>query len=174
MNTFEIVNIIEQDLILNKVFAGVFSRDKLPEKIETKPAALIVNTDLSHEPGQHWVAMYFDSNKGVDYFDSYGLMPIRDEFNIVMRDNANNINSNSKWLQGINTSVCGMYCIFFLHHRSRGINMKSIIKLFDLDQTLNDARICRFFSHVYNIEHNVCCNDKKLQICVPYCRNRYI
>lgn len=37
---------------------------------------IIFNLDESWKSGSHWVAMYFDINKGeIYYFDSYGIMP---------------------------------------------------------------------------------------------------
>ena len=37
-----------------KCFIGSFARDKLP-KVKSLPAALIINTDTSTQPGEHWV-----------------------------------------------------------------------------------------------------------------------
>ena len=69
------------DEILRKLknlphFVGVFARDTLPRKILNKPFALICNTDLAHEPGTHWIAIYCDEQGIGDYFDPYGLPPL--------------------------------------------------------------------------------------------------
>ena len=36
--------------------------------------AYIVNTDISTDPGEHWVAIYFRRDQDI-YFDSYGRPP---------------------------------------------------------------------------------------------------
>ena len=34
--------------------------------------AFIANTDPSNKPGRHWVAVYIDADKSINYFDSFG------------------------------------------------------------------------------------------------------
>ena len=63
--------------------------------------------------------MYFD--KYVEYFDSYGLEP-RVEFKIYKPDLTNNY-----CLQGLDTAVCGEYCIYYLLKRSRKISLLRIV-----------------------------------------------
>jgi hypothetical protein len=53
------------------VFQGVYSIDTLPET----PRLLVCNTDPSYKPGQHWVALYVDSRRRGEYFDSFGRKP---------------------------------------------------------------------------------------------------
>ena len=40
-------------------FMGVFPSDKLPRFI-SRPALLVCNTDASHLPGLHWIAIFVD------------------------------------------------------------------------------------------------------------------
>ena len=49
-------------------------RNLLPEKKPLDMKAYIVNTDISTDPGEHWVAIYFRRDQ-VIYFDSYGRPP---------------------------------------------------------------------------------------------------
>ena len=49
----------------------VCAKDLLPEKKPLDMKAYIVNTDISTDPGEHWVAIYFRRDQ-VIYFDSYG------------------------------------------------------------------------------------------------------
>jgi len=56
-------------------FIGLYAADQLSPFIHTFPAAIIINTDPSNKPGEHWVAVYiFNSGHG-EYFDSYDLPP---------------------------------------------------------------------------------------------------
>ena len=45
-------------------------------KIPTFPSAYVINSDPSSEPGEHWVAVYFDKRGRGECFDSYRLSPI--------------------------------------------------------------------------------------------------
>ena len=118
MNTYEIQKTVSRDKCLNKCFLGVFPSDKLPT-IYTKPACFIANTDPSNEPGQHWVAMFFD--RYVEYFDSYGLEPPEP----FARYNPEILNTYC--LQNIGSVVCGEYCIYYLHKRMRGAPLQTIV-----------------------------------------------
>ena len=53
MNTEKIERMIRRHI---RDFDGVFSVDRLP----SKPHLLVCNTDPSHRPGEHWVAIYVD------------------------------------------------------------------------------------------------------------------
>jgi hypothetical protein len=68
MNTLEINQLLSD----YQCFIGTFPRDLLPKKqIKKRPCALIVNTDDSTNPGQHWLAIYLDKNNNAEYLDSF-------------------------------------------------------------------------------------------------------
>ena len=75
MNTLQITTGLELDKITNKKFCGVFSSDELPEVIKSFPCGFVVNTDPSGEPGTHWVAFYFPTDREAEFFDSFGKLP---------------------------------------------------------------------------------------------------
>jgi hypothetical protein len=52
MNTFEINNYLKNF----PQFKGTYPRDMLP-KINHLPSGIVINTDPSNKPGEHWVAM---------------------------------------------------------------------------------------------------------------------
>ena len=53
-------------------FRGVYSRDRLPNKID-EPEVGIINLDNHIGPGTHWVC-YRNVDKNIcEYFDSFGL-----------------------------------------------------------------------------------------------------
>ena len=66
-----------------KIFKDVYASDKLPRIPKQKTLALIANTDPSHKPGQHWVAVFFNKTT-VYYFDSYGRSPTGTPFQKLM------------------------------------------------------------------------------------------
>ena len=71
MNTDHIERAICQDPSAEAIFTGVYARDKLPKSIKY-PAAMVWNTDPADQPGEHWVAAYFNEDGIGEYFDSYG------------------------------------------------------------------------------------------------------
>src|ERR1700754_3155979 len=81
MNTFE----INKELGSVSIFCGTFPRDLIPV-IETRPAAVIVNTDASNEEGEHWIALLLLENNRGEYFDSFGLSPLTADVNNYMNE----------------------------------------------------------------------------------------
>ena len=111
------------DPVLAPLMQGVFPRDRLPV-INTYPAGLIANTDPHDQPGTHWVAMYFESPRESEFFDSYGFPP--ETYNMdtyILREVTY---YNDKPLQGLNSDVCGDYCLFYLIRRARNVDMNTV------------------------------------------------
>ena len=138
MNSDEIDRFLRHRL---RHFDGVFSVDNLPED----PHLLICNTDPSHKPGRHWIAIYIEDGRG-DFFDSFGHRPNAD-FERYMNRHCSSWNFNDKQLQCVVSKFCGHYCIYFCILRSRGVDMCKIVRSFSSDTTLNDvlvhAYVCR-------------------------------
>ena len=73
MNTLQIERLLKKDLKSKTIFKKVCALDQLEKP--TFPSAYVINSDPSSEPGEHWVAVYFDKRGRGEYFDSYGLPP---------------------------------------------------------------------------------------------------
>lgn len=134
--------------ILERVphFIGCFPRDKLPEIIR-RPASLIVNTDPSTEPGEHWVAIHIDES--AEYFDSYGLPPHHKEIIDYLEDNSldGKIAMNHVTLQTPGFSVtCGHYATLFVVFKSEGHTFEEMLNLFTRNTFLNDIIVKRVLS----------------------------
>ena len=72
MNILEINNEMKIDC-----FKGTFSCDAIPKIKYKQPIAIIINTDPSYKPGEHWVALFINNNIA-EYFDSFGGKPIKE------------------------------------------------------------------------------------------------
>jgi hypothetical protein len=122
-------------------FIGVFPRDLLPkEKITKRPIALIVNTDPSYLPGQHWIALFINTDNVAEYFDSYGLPPLNKEiFQFLNKLNVEKLVYQTKQLQGLRSSTCGHYCVTFIKLRCQEIPFYKILFL-----NFNDQNIRKF------------------------------
>ena len=64
---------IERLLKNKKIFKNICAFDQLEKPVF--PSAYVINSDPSSEPGEHWIAVYFDKRGRGEYFDSYGLAP---------------------------------------------------------------------------------------------------
>lgn len=120
MDEHEIRRIMRSHPLLRSSFEDVLSIDEVrhPSKI---PASFIYNTDPSHKPGTHWVAVYCTQNGQHWYFDSFAQPPLS-EFSKVYRDIRH-------WLvpvQSLFSNVCGQYCIYFLYLCARGLSWDQV------------------------------------------------
>ena len=154
MNTSQITHALEQDPITSQKFCGVFSSNNLPQTIDKYPCGFVANTDPSNEPGKHWVAFYFTSEKRGEFFDSYGQPPdyYKMSFKRFLDKQSDEWDFNQRKLQSAWTDVCGQYCIFYLSHRARGLSMNKIVQLFSSNTMLNDKNVSQFVKTHFRIE----------------------
>lgn len=128
MFTSQISKALRSDVYARRYFDGVFPCDQLPIQLPLYPSTVIANTDPVNAPGKHWIAFYFNENKHLDYFDSYGLSPETypglSEFASM---NSSTVSFNDRQLQGNLSDVCGQYCIAFIVMRARGHSLKYIM-----------------------------------------------
>lgn len=146
MNTFQLLNAMEQDPKSNGKFCGVYSSDTLPAVIEHYPCGLIVNTDPHREKGSHWVAMYFPSDENGEFFDSYGYPPefYRENFKTFLESHTRKWKYNHRTLQSLNSNSCGQFCLYFVINRNHGRSMSMIVNSFSKNLILNDQRVTVF------------------------------
>ena len=66
MNTNEISEYLNRDLIFSKICYGVYPANKI-SKLRSLPALIVCNTDPSSRPGEHWIVLYVDENSRGEY-----------------------------------------------------------------------------------------------------------
>lgn len=137
MDTVEIETLTKR--FCGNSFQGVFSVDTLPPF----PSLLVCNTDPSYEPGEHWIAIYVDSNSRGEYFDPLGLPP-NEDFEHYMDECCARWIYNSKQLQDAFSSYCGYYCCFYCAYRCRGFDLRRITNWFTRDTVFNDTIVHGF------------------------------
>jgi hypothetical protein len=125
-------------------FLGVFARDRLPTTLPPRrPLLLVCNTDPHDMPGRHWIAMYVSTGIS-EYFDSYGEPPLP-IFERFLNKFGNRWIANEKKLQGILSSYCGHYCVFYALFKQLGYDLRSITNCFIVqDSGVNDFLVHRF------------------------------
>ena len=126
-----------------RIFAGVFSRDKLPKhRLRKRPLLFVVNTDHSDGPGEHWVCIYLDPFSGAEYFDSFGIPPYHREIITFLCKNSKRYVYNSVVLQGPFSQTCGHYCVYYARKKSLGHTIRQILRDFRiLRPHYNDHRV---------------------------------
>ena len=147
---------LSSDPVIAPYFRGVFSCDKLPV-VEEYPCAVVANTDPASEPGEHWVCFYFDKDGVAEYFDSYGHTPPNWDLFGFYIDNSDDDKktylSNTTQLQGLDSDVCGHYCIAFLSKRCAGVPLNNIVEIYNGDYPgENDNKIAKAVNEKYNIK----------------------
>jgi len=118
----------------------------MPNNIKPNQA-LIVNTDSSDKPGQHWIAISIGSNGKGKYFDSYGLPPLHHEFNDFLSKHCpNGWVFNDVTLQCLSCVTCGHYCVAYIKFKCLGHSLEEFTSIFAKDSYFNDDLIKLYIS----------------------------
>lgn len=125
-------------------FLGVFPADRLPPLEWTpRPGSMIVNTDPAGRPGEHWVAFRYGVDGHDEFFDSYGKRA-KSYASSWEKHLTPGYEHNPRALQGDTTTVCGAYCVYYLHQRRKGRTMSQALAPFGGSKRRNDLKICHW------------------------------
>ena len=130
MNSHQIYSCLKQDTITQRSFRGVFPLDMLFKHAKIVPDrnnSYVCNTAVKINSGEHWIAMYIDSESNGEYFDSYGLYP-NEIFASFLDQHCFSWTRNVIPLQRLFSTVCGQHCVFWIHSRGLGYNSECIIE----------------------------------------------
>ena len=108
------------------VKGAVCTKDLLPERKPLDTKAYMVNTDLSDDSGEDWVAVYFRDNR-VIYFDPYGMSPDKDYILPFIKRKSSGWIQKKEMLQDPWSKTCGMCCIYVIHQLNRGHDLETAI-----------------------------------------------
>lgn len=153
MNNHEIEKLFKTHPNLSSVYAGVFAKDLIPDKIRNRlPAAYIINTGNSSSPGEHWICIYAPLRGYIEYFDSYALR-VPNVFKTFMNYCYRRSNIS---VQGIVSTVCGQYCLYYIcmryvFHKS----MKDIIIHLDSLGDRSDEHVNSFVEMFFSLDLDV-------------------
>ena len=145
----ELYEIISQDKTLMMGFQGIRPADQLPKSLQCDQS-LIFNASDSDENGTHWLCLYQNSDSELEMFDSFGNPP--SFFNLQDKlPYSRTIVYNMKQLQGVKSSVCGVYCMQYLFYKSRGYPTCKIVNdLYSVDLNQNDRNTIDYIKRLYN------------------------
>jgi len=143
MNSIEVENLLLSNVYSSMDFHGVYPRDRLPRTVDY-PSSYVPHSDTSKRPGEHWVAVYFDSLRRGSCFDSCGIPPFHKQFIKFMNNHLETWTFNDMVLQAPFSSVCGQYCVYFLLYKSRGFTAFEIVSRFSNNLFENDRSVSQF------------------------------
>jgi hypothetical protein len=141
LSTSQIYKTIVKDDYAKFNFLNVYPRDCIPQKVKY-PSSFVINTHSSHQPGEHWLAVYYKTDATCTFFDSFGMHPSVYKLDKYLDKTSVRWTYNSKQLQSLDSSTCGYFCIYFILLKSRGLDLKTILSLFSKDNfEFNDSLI---------------------------------
>ena len=148
MNTKQLYRALMQNPVTKNYFDGVYSKDTL-EDIDSRPCLLITNTADSSHRGKHWVLFYFDAKKKQgEFFDSLGNdvnVYGKELVDFISRFSSSYVFTTTR-TQPKNTSLCGVYCLFFAYWKCQGKSFDDIVaKLLKM----KPQKVCRFVNKIY-------------------------
>lgn len=121
---------LESQLRGTPLFIGVFACDALPTHVQA-PATLIVNTDSSSEPGEHWVAIHLLGDERADFFCPFGFPPLIGPMQTFLhRHGRRGLRYNQCTMQDASTTLCGDFCICFVRCVARGLSLPQFVSRF--------------------------------------------
>ncbi len=123
-------------------FLGAFPYDRIPPKPKSDTFSLVVNTESSKEPGEHWLVLLY--KKPYFYFiDSYGRSLYDGTFSsqftktIKTYIGVTRYISNNYWLQQLTSNACGDYCVYFIMEMSKN-RFEKVLSVFGFNFAKND------------------------------------
>ena len=123
-------------------FLGAFPYDELPTKPNKDSFSLVINTDSSHEPGDHWLVLLC-KNYQYYFFDSFGRHYNDETFPIAFSTTIKNYvqskrtKFNERILQQLTSNTCGYHCVYFIEKMADN-SFKDILTDFGGNLKLND------------------------------------
>ena len=124
-------------------FGGAIPSDAILHTVRNR--FYIVNTEPSHLPGSHWVCIY--NGKVPEFFDSLGKDPsfYDKTFEYHMINMGPSYMHNTLRVQDRDSESCGLFCVYYLIHRTRGWTMTEIMNSFNIeDKNANEKKVSDF------------------------------
>ena len=109
---------------------------------------MIINTQPSGHPGEHWVALVITETKCY-YFDSFAVPIIPANIRMYLQPYYENITYLDIQIQDITSNYCGAYCVsFVLHVRDDAGYEQFIVHYFSENLLQNDEILKQDFSQI--------------------------
>ena len=141
MNTNEIPEYLNRNLICRKIFVGVYPANKTPE-LRRLPALIVCNTDISSGPVN--IGSYFMLTKTIEEHTLTRWVDFRLNGLRYFRCELYSVDLEWEALQSVISKLCGHYCIFYCLYRCREADVRKLAKIFTKDTSVNDSIVHNF------------------------------
>lgn len=148
MDTFQLNKILLENI--QHVRPYVCALDQL-NRIQDKSFCVIVNSDTSDKSGHHWFALYRSKNrKYIDIFDSFAIPYTHhgvflDQF---LKRQGGKISFNNLQYQPDCSNTCGIFCLYFLIQRDKGISYGDILSHFSCNLMKNNEIVINYMNRL--------------------------
>ena len=129
-------------------FLGAFPYDQIPQKPNNGSFSVVLNTDPTDGPGEHWIALVYKTPHF--YFcDSYGRPFSDPTFPSAFSATVKKIigktvyKTNTKLLQQFTSNACGDYCVYFIQELAKN-SLKKVSSVFSTDLKRNDRYVVNY------------------------------
>ena len=134
-------------------FLGCFPIDKIPEYIPHS-SFLVLNTDRSSQPGEHWLLVDIDAHNNVCFFDTLAQAPRF--YSHKLEQKLKSIDANfwqsNRVVQHLMSVACGFHVVYFACLRLRGISCSQIVLgIYTENLHQNDVVARRFVQKQFSI-----------------------
>lgn len=110
------------------------------------PIAIIQNSDLKSDLGQHWVSYICFNEREYDYYDSYGKQ--LNAYANIEPPPGKLVAENCIAQQQATSFVCGMYAIYFVYSRMMGVSYVDFLNQFNSNTKANDMIVKDFIQRI--------------------------
>ena len=122
-------------------FLGVFAVNTLPLHISQLPVLLIVNSDTSNLPGEHWRAIFITKTLHGEVFDSLAA-PVSYLLEKWMNTNTVKWTASTEMIQHPFVQSCGAFVVHYVLNRLSEKNLSSYTqKHFTVNKRQNEIYI---------------------------------
>ena len=147
MNEAEITRALLSNQATAQYFRGIIARNELCTMSTKGTGYYIVNTDDSYGPGKHWTAVFIFEDNASEFFDSFAKLPVY--YGGCFRDfltlSGPQYKVSRKCVQGLKSTACGHFCIYYVYHRCIGYSFEQILSMFSKTDFLKNDIIARDF-----------------------------
>ena len=129
-------------------FLGCFPLNGLPSFPTSFPKSMIINTQPSGHPGEHWVALVL-TETNCYYFDSFALPTIPLNIDMYLQPHYKGITYLDYRIQDSTSNYCGAYCVCFVLHVQDDLTYDQFSGHYYSDNLLeNDEILKQDFSNI--------------------------
>ena len=123
-------------------FLGCFPLNGLPSFPTSFPKSMIINTQPSGHPGEHWVALVL-TETNCYYFDSFALPTIPLNIDMYLQPHYKEITYLDYRIQDSTSNYCGAYCVCFVLHVQDDLTYDQFIGHYYSDDLLQNDKILK-------------------------------